>query len=69
MKTANAPLFKDPIHNGAADPVVIYNEETGTHYMLYTARRADVEEEGVMWVHGTDKELRKAKTTAIHGNI
>ena len=50
MKTANAPLFKDPIHNGAADPVVIYNEETGTHYMLYTARRADVEEEGVMWV-------------------
>lgn len=28
MKTANAPLFKDPIHNGAADPVVIYNEET-----------------------------------------
>ena len=54
MKTANAPLFKDPIHNGAADPVVIYNEETGTHYMLYTARRADVEEEGVMWVHGTD---------------
>ena len=24
MKTANAPLFKDPIHNGAADPVVIY---------------------------------------------
>ena len=33
MKTANAPLFKDPIHNGAADPVVIYNEETGTHYM------------------------------------
>ena len=54
MKTANAPLFKDPIHNGAADPVVIYNEETGTHYMFYTARRADVEEEGVMWVHGTD---------------
>ena len=31
MKTANSPLFKDPIHNGAADPVVIYNEETGTH--------------------------------------
>ena len=31
MKTATAPLFKDPIHYGAADPVVIYNEETGTH--------------------------------------
>ena len=63
MKTANAPLFKDPIHNGAADPVVIYNEETGTHYMLYTARRADVEEEGVMWgARHLIEELRKAKT-------
>ena len=61
MKTANAPLFKDPIHNGAADPVVIYNEETGTHYMLYTARRADVEEEGVMWVHGTDIGIAESK--------
>ena len=27
MKTANAPLFKDPIHNGAADPVVIYKKQ------------------------------------------
>ena len=54
MNTANAPLLKDPIHNGASDPVVIYNEEKGTHYMFYTARRADVEEEGVMWVHGSD---------------
>ena len=61
MKTANAPLFKDPIHNGAADPVVIYNEETGTHYMLYTARRADVKEEGVMWVHGTDIGIAESK--------
>ena len=61
MKTANAPLFKDPIHNGAADPVVIYNEETGTHYMFYTARRADVEEEGVMWVHGTDIGIAESK--------
>lgn len=54
MKKAAAPLFKDPIHNGASDPVVIYNEDTRTNYMLYTARRADAEEEGVMWVHGSD---------------
>ena len=69
MKTANAPLFKDPIHNGAADPVVIYNEETGTHYMLYTARRADVEEEGVMWVHGTDIGIAESKDNGNSRNI
>lgn len=61
MKTANAPLFKDPIHNGAADPVVILNEETKTYYMFYTARRADVEEEGVQWVHGTDIGIAESK--------
>lgn len=61
MNTANAPLFKDPIHNGAADPVVIYNEGTRTHYMLYTARRADAEENGVMWVHGTDIGIAESK--------
>lgn len=61
MKTVNAPLFKDPIHNGASDPVVIFNEETKTHYMLYTARRADVEEEGVMWVHGSDIGIAESK--------
>ena len=29
--------------------------------MLYTARRADVEEEGVMWVHGTDIGIAESK--------
>lgn len=60
MKTANAPLFRDPIHDGASDPVVIYNEKDGLNYMLYTARRADVEEEGVMWVHGSDIGIAKS---------
>ena len=61
MKTSNAPLFTDPIHNGASDPVVIYNEEKGTYYMFYTARRADVEEEGVMWVHGSDIGIAESR--------
>lgn len=26
MRVAKAPLFRDPIHDGAADPMVIYNE-------------------------------------------
>ena len=34
MQKANAPFFQDPIQNGASDPVVIYNEEKGTHFML-----------------------------------
>lgn len=61
MKTANAPLFRDPVHDGAADPVIIYNEKDGLNYMLYTARRADAEEKGVMWVHGSDIGIAKSR--------
>lgn len=61
MNKANVPLFRDPIHDGAADPVVIYNDLTDTHYMFYTARRADLPEEGVKWVHGTDIGIAESK--------
>jgi len=49
------PLFRDPIHDGAADPTVIWNRAAGEWWMFYTNRRvlappiADV-----AWVFGTD---------------
>ncbi|MDQ8181673.1 family 43 glycosylhydrolase [Pelagicoccus sp. SDUM812005] len=53
-KVASKPLFRDPIHDGAADPVVIWNELRGRWWMFYTNRRAKVEGlNGVQWVHGT----------------
>ena len=50
MRVAKAPLFRDPIHDGAADPMVIYNEQEKAWYMFYTNRRANVPKEpiGVM---------------------
>ncbi len=47
-------LFRDPVHDGAADPTVIYHRKTATWRMFYTARRADLQTEGVAWAHGTD---------------
>ncbi|MRN53819.1 glycosyl hydrolase [Paenibacillus monticola] len=49
-----APLFRDPIYDGAADPVVIWNREAQEWWMIYTNRRATAEGERVAWVHGTD---------------
>jgi hypothetical protein len=50
-----APLYRDPIHDGAADPTLAWNREERCWWMLYTNRRADADEEkGVKWVHGTD---------------
>lgn len=40
MPIASAPLFLDPIYNGAADPMIIKNEQDGKYYLFYTQRRA-----------------------------
>ena len=53
-RLAPKPLFRDPVHDGAADPVLIWNRRARKWFMLYTNRRAnDAAAAGVTWVHGT----------------
>jgi hypothetical protein len=48
------PLFSDPVFDGAADPVIIWNKAKKEWYMFYTNRRASIiDTTGVKWVHGT----------------
>jgi hypothetical protein len=57
---APKPLFRDPVHDGAADPTLIWNRNKGEWWMFYTNRRADLagpdgksDPKDVSWVHGT----------------
>lgn len=51
---ASKPLFRDPIYDGAADPIVVWNSKEHRWFMFYTNRRANMTEvEGVNWVHKT----------------
>jgi hypothetical protein len=52
---AGKPLYRDPVHDGAADPSLIFDRATGKWLMFYTNRRADmpVIPGDVRWVHGT----------------
>ncbi len=51
---APKPLYRDPVYDGAADPVVIWNPQVKRWWMFYTNRRANVPDlRGVSWVHGT----------------
>jgi len=50
---APKPLFDDPVYHGAADPVIIYNHQKKMWWMLYTNRRASIDDSTVQWVHGT----------------
>ncbi len=54
MPIPPAPLFRDPIYDGAADPTLIYNRHEKSWWIVYTNRRANVEGPGLAWVHGTD---------------
>jgi hypothetical protein len=53
-RVAPKPLYRDPVYDGAADPVVIWNPAAQRWWMFYTNRRANRPElSGVAWVHGT----------------
>jgi hypothetical protein len=53
-KVAPKPLYRDPIYDGAADPVVVWNPHVRRWWMFYTNRRANAPGlSGVAWVHGT----------------
>ena len=61
-KPAPKPLYRDPVFDGAADPVVIWNPHRETWWMYYTNRRANVEGlSGVAWVHGSPIGIAESK--------
>lgn len=53
MQKIRAPLFVDPIYNGAADPTIIKNEQDGKYYIFYTQRRASSAFYGVAYCYGS----------------
>ncbi|MCD7963546.1 MAG: family 43 glycosylhydrolase [Rikenellaceae bacterium] len=54
LQLADKPLFRDTIYDGAADPILVWNNAERKWFMFYTNRRANMEDpDGVDWVHGT----------------
>lgn len=56
-----APLFRDPIYDGAADPTIIYNHLEKSWWILYTNRRANQKLPGKAFMHGTDIGIAESK--------
>jgi len=55
-RTPPAPLYRDPVFDGAADPSLIWNDKERAWWIFYTNRRANAPDaqDGVRWCHGTD---------------
>ncbi|MDF2192882.1 family 43 glycosylhydrolase [Paraflavitalea sp. CAU 1676] len=59
---APKPLYCDPVYDGAADPVVIWNPNVKKWWMFYTNRRANNDDStSVAWVHGTRIGIAESK--------
>jgi len=52
---APAPLWRDPLYDGAADPTVVWDDSKREWRVFYTQRRAKGSEDmpGVSWAYGT----------------
>ena len=51
---APAPLFRDPIWDGAADPAPVWNHQVNEWWVYYTQRRATLQpSKGVEFCHGS----------------
>lgn len=55
-----APIFRDPIYDGAADPTVVWNGKEKAWYILYTQRRANQQTPGVSWCYGSKIGIAKS---------
>ena len=51
--TIPAPLYRDPIFDGPADPMMIRKESDGKFYLFYTQRRANHQVDKVSYCYGT----------------
>jgi hypothetical protein len=56
VRTPPAPLYRDPVFDGAADPSLVWNDGERAWWIFYTNRRANAPDaqDGVRWCHGTD---------------
>ncbi len=55
-RTPPAPLYRELVFDGAADPSLIWNDAERAWWMFTTNRRANAPDaqDGVRWCHGTD---------------
>jgi len=66
QQPAPKPLYRDPVFDGAADPVVVYNKLQKKWWMFYTNRRATMTDTtGVAWVHGTRIGIAESEDGAV----
>ena len=58
---APAPMFRDPVTDGAADPVIFYNRSEKAWWVLYTQRRANSETADVAYCYGNAIGVAESK--------
>jgi len=70
LRRPPAPLYRDPVFDGAADPSLIWNDKERSWWVFYTNRRANVPDaqDGVRWCHGTDIGIASSSDGGLKWN-
>ena len=63
--TTPAPLYRDPVYDGVADPVLVWNPREKAWWMFYTQRRAKADAPGVAWAHGTEIGVAESRDRGV----
>ena len=66
--TTPAPLYRDPVWDGAADPVLVWNPKKKAWWMFYTQRRAKADVPGVEWCHDTPIGIAESRDQGMTWN-
>jgi hypothetical protein len=73
LRVPDAPLYRDPVTDGAADPVVFWNQPEQCWWMLYTQRRANQETADVAYCYGNAIAIAESRdngrTWAYRGTL
>jgi hypothetical protein len=63
-----APLYRDPVYDGAADPVLVWQPKEKAWWIFYTQRRAKLDAPGVEWCHGTEIGVAESRDEGMTWN-
>lgn len=67
IKNAPAPLYRDPVYDGIADPSILWNKDKQEWIMFYTQRRARMDGlTGVEYCYGTAIGIAVSKNNGVH---
>jgi hypothetical protein len=68
VRVTPTPLYRDPVSDGSADPVLVWDPQRKAWWMYYTQRRAKFNLRGVAWAPGSEIGVAESRDAGMTWN-